>query len=325
MGMSLGLTYDRKSIPCGAQNVRGDICSAPTEVERRPHCGGKELFMEKYRYEFVVPNDMMDIHLEFSVGQPNSGFNKHYHDWIEIVYLINGDLEVSVNDSIRSLAKNEFIVVNPMTIHSTWCRNGNTAILLQIPVSFLERFMPEIREYVIDIDMNSEDPRVRTKLGNIRNTLQNLWVAYQFEAEGYIFRCYSLILELIYILVHSFSRRVPNKELRKNQRNLERIQHIINYVREHYTEQISIRDIASEVGLNEIYFSRFFKENMGLTFLEYVNTVRLEKIYVDLLNTNRSIKDIQETHGFYNDKVFRRMFREIYGCAPHEARSKKLD
>ena len=125
---------------------------------------------------------------------------------------------------------------------------------------------------------------------------------------------------MIYILIHSFSQKVDRKELKKNQKNLERLQTIINYVRENYKEPISIPEIAGEVGLNEIYFSRFFKANMGVTFLEYLNMVRLEKIYLDIVNTNISIRDIQEKHGFYNEKVFRRMFREVYGCSPHEAR-----
>ena len=278
--------------------------------------------MGDYRYEFVVPSEMMDIHLEFSIDKGNHGFNKHYHDWIEIIYLINGDLEVQINNRSRNLKKNEFVVVNPMTIHSTWCRSGNTAILLQIPVAFMERFVPDIREYVIAVDMDSPDLRVQTKLANIRSVLQDLWIAYQFRAEGYIFRCYSLIFELSYILVHSFSRRVPQSEVRKHQKNLERIQKIIDYVQKNHIEPISIREIAEEIGLNEIYFSRFFKENMGMTFLEYVNTVRLERIYVDLLNTDHSIRELQERHGFYNEKVFRRMFRDRYGCSPREVRKR---
>lgn len=278
--------------------------------------------MEDYRYEFISPNEMLDIHLEFSIDPGGTVINKHYHDWIEIVYLIHGDLEVQINNQTRELRKNEFIVINPMSIHSTRCRNGNTAILLQIPLIFLEKFVPDIREYSFTLDLESKNPRIQTKLGTIRSVLQNLWIAYQFQEEGYVFRCYSLMFELIYILIHSFSQKLPQKEQKKNQKNLERIQTIIDYVKCHYTEPVSIREIACEVGLNEIYFSRFFKSNMGVTFLEYLNMVRLEKIYVDLLNTNRSIKDIQEKHGFYNEKVFRRMFREIYGCSPHEARKK---
>lgn len=278
--------------------------------------------MENYRYEFIAMDEMMDIHLDFFIDPGQSVISQHHHDWIEIVYLIHGDLEVQVNHQTYEVKRNDFVVVNPMSIHSTRCRNGNTAILLQIPLSFLEKLVPDIREYVFSVDMSSKDPRVQTKLSVIRSTLQDLWIAYLFQEEGYIFRCYSLIFELIYILIHSFSKKADRKELRKNQKNLERLESIIHYVECHYKEPISIQKIAGLVGLNEIYFSRFFKSNMGVTFLEYLNMVRLNKIYVDLLNTNMSIKDIQEKHGFYNEKVFRRMFREVYGCSPREARKK---
>ncbi len=278
--------------------------------------------MENYRYEFISTDEMLDIHLDFFIDPGQSVISQHHHDWIEIVYLTHGDLEVQVNNQTYEIKKNDFIVINPMSIHSTRCRNGNTAILLQIPLSFLEKFVPDIREYVFTVDMDSKDPKVQTKISVIRSTLQDLWIAYLLQPDGYIFRCYSLIFELIYILIHSFSKKADRKELRKNEKNLERLETIIQYVKAHYTEAVSIPEIANVVGLNEIYFSRFFKANMGVTFLEYLNMVRLEKIYVDLMNTNMSIKDIQEKHGFYNEKVFRRMFREVYGCSPREVRKR---
>ena len=67
------------------------------------------------------------------------------------------------------------------------------------------------------LDLDSEDARVQTKIANIRSTLEDLWITYQFQVEGYVFRCYSLIFELIYILIHSFSQKVDRKELKKNQ------------------------------------------------------------------------------------------------------------
>ena len=195
--------------------------------------------MEDYRYKFVSPDEMLDIHLEFSIDS-GSVVNKHYHDWIEIIYLVNGDLQVQINNQTREMNKNEFIVINPMSIHSTRCTHGNTAILLQIPLRFLERFVPDIQAYEFIVDMDSKDPVVQTKIANIRSTLEDLWIAYQFQTEGYIFRCYSLVFELIYVLIHSFSEKIPSTELRKNQKNLHRIQTIIDYVKAHYRENISI-------------------------------------------------------------------------------------
>ena len=279
--------------------------------------------MQEYRHEYIALDETLDVHLEYHIDPGGTVINKHFHDWIEIVYLIRGDLEFQDNNEVRHLKESEFVVVNPMNIHSTRCVNGNTAILLQIPTSFLEQFVPDIRQYVFSVDYDSEDPRVQTKLHQIGNTLQDLWIAYQFHVDGYVFRCYSLIFELIYTLIHSFSHKVDRQEMYRNQKNQERLKFIMDYVQEHYTEQISIQKIAGEVGLNEIYFSRFFKKNMGVTFLEYLHMVRLEKIYIDLCNTDLSIKDIQEKHGFYNEKVFRRMFRETYGGSPREIRKKR--
>lgn len=99
--------------------------------------------MEKCMHEIISPNDAMDFKLDFSVDS-GSVVNKHYHDWLEIVYLLKGTLEVEENNERRILKENDFVVLDPMCIHSTRCREGNTAILLQIPMAWLEKFMPDI-------------------------------------------------------------------------------------------------------------------------------------------------------------------------------------
>ena len=53
-----------------------------------------------------------------------------------------------------------------------------------------------------------------------------------------------------------------------------------------------------------------------MTFLEYVNSIRLSHIHQDLLNTNYSISELLERHGFTNYKLFSKMFRDTYGCSP---------
>lgn len=278
--------------------------------------------MKNYRHEFINPNDALNIHLKFSIDT-GSIINKHFHDWIEIVYIIKGSLEFQVNNKTQLLRENDFIVVNPMSIHSTKCIHGNVAILLQIPISFLEEFNKEINNYRFNVDLKSNNARVQTKLNNIRDIMKDLWIAYQFHVDGYIFRCYSLVFELIYILVHSFSYKINNIDKIETEKNLKRIRKIIKYVKKYYSEDISLTMVSSIVNLNPIYFSRFFKTHMGVTFLEYLNLVRLEHIYTDLLNTDLNIKDIQEKHGFYNSKLFRRMFKDTYGGTPNEIRYNK--
>ncbi len=60
---------------------------------------------------------------------------------------------------------------------------------------------------------------------------------------------------------------------------------------------------------------------MGVTFLEYVNQVRINHIHEELLATEDSITDILEHNGFTNYKVFSRMFKAQFGMTPRELRN----
>ena len=109
-------------------------------------------------------------------------------------------------------------------------------------------------------------------------------------------------------------------ENNKITKHLPRFKELLDFVEINYRERISLKDAASFVALNPEYFCRTFKKFTGFTFMEYVNMVRLAHIHKDILDTNDSITAIQERHGFTNNKVFSRMFKESYGCTPSKLR-----
>ena len=92
------------------------------------------------------------------------------------------------------------------------------------------------------------------------------------------------------------------------------------YVNHHYREEMTLQEAADELGLNREYFCRFFKQSTGSSFMRYVNQVRLNYIYQDLLHTDDPVQEIMERHGFFNQKLFYRMFKERYHCTPRQAR-----
>lgn len=207
--------------------------------------------MESCTHEFIKPNDAIDINLEYSIDE-GSVVPKHFHDWIEIVYLVKGTLEVHDSSRMITLQENDFVIINPMSIHSTRCIGGNQAILLQIPVSFIKKFMPEVVQYHFSTDPDAEDETIQAKLARIRFLLQDLLFAYENKEEGYVFHCYSLVFELLYICIHSFSRRKDEANLVKSQKNQLRMRQIMDYVNAHYQEEVMLHDIAAAVGLNQV-------------------------------------------------------------------------
>lgn len=64
---------------------------------------------------------------------------------------------------------------------------------------------------------------------------------------------------------------------------------------------------------------------MGQTYLSYLNDVRMTHVYEDLIHTDGHLNVILERHGFTNYKLFRRLFREKFGCTPMELRKRGIE
>ena len=94
-----------------------------------------------------------------------------------------------------------------------------------------------------------------------------------------------------------------------------------DYVNEHYTEKLSLKEVANQVGFSREYFCRFFKQHMGITFLRYLNEVRISHAGRILMNTDKSISEVMQKSGFTNQTIFNRLFKEIYGMTPRQARN----
>ncbi len=94
------------------------------------------------------------------------------------------------------------------------------------------------------------------------------------------------------------------------------------YVKNHFTEELSLQRIAKEVGYTEYYLTRKFQKEMGIKLLDYIKEVRLEYAKVWLATTNKSIQDISRELQFGARSYFSRVFKEKNGMTPAEYRER---
>jgi two-component system response regulator YesN len=97
-------------------------------------------------------------------------------------------------------------------------------------------------------------------------------------------------------------------------------QKTILFIHLHYGKDISIRDIASEINVVPNYLSNVFKKDTGVTVIEYLSNVRINKAEDLLKNTDLKIIDIGKSVGFLNSHYFPEIFRRKTGLAPSEYR-----
>ena len=98
------------------------------------------------------------------------------------------------------------------------------------------------------------------------------------------------------------------------------IQQAVNYIEKHFKEDISAADTAAMVGLSREHFSRIFREYTGVTFKQFLISLRLAVAYRLLVGTELSTMDIALSAGFPDSQNFSRHFKRRYGCPPAEYR-----
>ncbi|WP_318708999.1 AraC family transcriptional regulator [Candidatus Acetatifactor stercoripullorum] len=251
----------------------------------------------------------------------------HWHDSLEVVYLYQGTMKVTIADKAYLLNQGDFILINSADIHSTFCEAYVKVLLLQIPQTFLKQAISGFEQsrfcnfYQQSDALNTHaSPQFQEIHSKITQLLLCMGEAFYQKQPWYSLHFKSLLYELLFLLMKYFRQEINPVLQVKTAKNLKRLEGILNYVRDHYQESVSLTEIAEFAGLTPEYFCRFFKKYMGQTFQEYLNTVRLTHVYEDLAETDLSLTTILGSHGFTNYKLFMRMFRNTYHCTPSQMR-----
>ncbi|AEE96515.1 response regulator [Mahella australiensis] len=96
----------------------------------------------------------------------------------------------------------------------------------------------------------------------------------------------------------------------------------IKYVKENYYKDINMAVIANIVNMNYSYFGKLFKKTMGVSFVEYLTSVRMENAKKLLKDPSNKITQISKMVGYENPKYFTRAFKAYFGFSPHDFREK---
>ena len=241
----------------------------------------------------------------------------------EIIYVLEGELQISSNENTdiyandgHILHKDEFYIINSSKIHSTKSKGMVKAFLIQVPYMYLDNY---IEDYGDVRFLECYDGEKNTKkYDRMKALLKAITRIYCKKDKGYELRLMAKMNEFLYILYTSYSHIDANME--KESKQIARLKGVLQYVAQSYQEPISLKTAADIASLNQEYFCRMFKRCMGVTFLEYINLVRIDHIHDELLVTDDSITDILQRNGFTNYKVFSRMFKAQFGMTPRELR-----
>lgn len=277
--------------------------------------------MAKAYHEALHPLGNLGIQVSMAALE-NTHIPTHWHEAMEILFCLNGSVRIHIEHEHLTLQRNQLIVFDSKEVHSIHSDSKLYMFLcIHVDKKQLSVYCPDLELYHIKcrpIPLN--DPK-STQYIHICQLAHDLTRMNVENASTSAMRSDGTALLMLADLIRYFSvYSLPGVTIGTSQSN-DTLREIISYVNEHYTEKLSLEEVADQVGFSREYFCRFFKKHMGITFLRYLNEVRISHAGRLLMNTDMSISEVMNKIGFTNQTIFNRLFKEIYGLTPRQARN----
>lgn len=270
-------------------------------------------------HEIVVPNEDLPFKMFLFEGEKGNYFrDKHWHRSIEIFMVFEGHLKFYLNDLEQELNPGEFVLVNSNEIHAIDSPEPNKTVVIQIPLkTFSDYFTGE--QYIrFTHEAKKQDVQVV-------DLIREMFAAYGKKETGYDMRVKSGYYMLLYMLVSVYRELDVKDELLKQNRKLNKLTPITNYMKEHYQEELSLEALAEVFGYTPAYISRMFQKYAGINYKDYLQGVRVEYAFAELNRAEHTVSEVAFHHGFPSSRAFSKAFQKKYGMLPSAYLQRKTE
>lgn len=264
-------------------------------------------------------------HSEVKNGHPDVLF--HWHPELEINYIYEGSARYHIDYDFFDSQAGDIILIRPNGMHSVHPLENQPhvtdtfkfhldmigySIIDQVSLRYLQPLQTSTYKFV---------PRIQPDMAGYDDIKQCLMTIFEISREEN--RHFELLLksklnELVYLLY--YHRYVLRKNTNDTYRKNEKIRELIDYINNHYQEDLSIEFLANYIGYSKTHFMTVFKQHTGTSCTEFVIQVRLSKASEHLMNTTMPVIDIANAVGFNNLSNFNRQFKRYFKTTPSQYR-----
>lgn len=244
-------------------------------------------------------------------------FPPHLHSQLELVYVVDGEIRMTLHDTDKTFQKGDFIIMFPNTIHSYDSNFSETSTTTST--------FTVVCGLMLTGDFLNSLTYYHSKNSYIRNTELHKDVIFAMnalveEAHGdKNLSAYKAFIQLI------LSRTLPKLELirNKNSDSYDLTYQIVHYISQNFREHLSLDILADDLCVSKYHLSRIFSAKLNTNFCDYVNSIRLSYAMTQIRNTDISITQICIDSGFDSQRTFNRVFKDTFGINPREFRYKE--
>jgi AraC family L-rhamnose operon regulatory protein RhaS len=249
----------------------------------------------------------------------------HHHDFFEFVYVLEGAAEHTIDGHTAIIGPGEFFFINLKSSHAYRClddERGFKIINCLFLPSFIDRTLEGARSfreildnYLVNFGHKKATDEVtertyRDSDGFIRAAAQKMLDEYRERRTGYKDVLRNLLVTLLVFLARQDTAADEVNSTR----------YIKEFVVESYARELTLSEIAGEIGISLTYASVKFKEDTGMTFREYLIRYRMERACDLLKRGDKTVFEIAGLVGYSDAAFFYRTFKSRLGVTPRRYR-----
>lgn len=236
---------------------------------------------------------------------------RHWHEYLEIIYLVRGNFTLKSDNNIFNVSDGDIIVFNPFEVHeSVLLSPENEYFVFIVPPEFLQCCQEGQTLLFESIIKNSNE---------CKNAIKKAAEHSESSNENSAFLLNSEIFRFLFFAAKDFSciKSKPAEYIEKNKHMVEDIKNRISYC---YAEPINIELLASAFFVSVSHLQHTFKQQTGMSIIDYINKTRIENSKRLLRETQLHVSVIAEKVGIADYNYFSRVFRKYEGISPTQYR-----
>ena len=241
----------------------------------------------------------------------------HLHQEVELFLVTKGEKTFMVDDETIHMSCGDLIFVHGKAPHKTQTPPGSSGIMVQ----FLPNLQPnkvEHDQYILKLSTQETAAYTLFPAGTAQNLalvgcINKISREYTGKKPFYETFIKAYVYELLDNLYRSKVLAAPSAH---STVSTTRLEPALAFIHAHYAETIRLKDISAIVHVNKSHFCQIFKNTMGVSFVDYLNYVRICNAQELLSSTNLSITEIAGAVGFSSVAYFIKIFKKYRFTTP---------
>lgn len=280
--------------------------------------------MNSFYHETFDMNKQNPMEIYLHRGNVNYIITEHWHKTLEMDYILDTGAYVWINGEKKYIEPGGMVLINSGDIHAieaagevSGSEDTLHAASMFISYEYIQELCPEIDNITFDLGGNEE------KFLELRNIFEEYMKLYFAEKTEYSYLKINALANQILYLLFTYFKCEKNPNMVRNQKYIDRLRKVMDYMEEHYGEPLTMQDVAEHFNVSMEYMAKVFKTYSGNTFKESLNKIRLSKAFYELLETENSMLEIAMHNGFPDVRSFNNTFKKEYGMTPFQYKKER--